>query len=174
MSRPDSSTTSPEHTLKERLREEVRSYLVVSFYLFLCFGALQLYKMAVLRDVGISYLPFGWAVVKALIVGKFMLISQAAGVGMRIGARSPLQRIAVRALLLFVLLVALMVVEELLVARMHGTAFTQTLAEFDERLPELLTLALFLLLVLVPLVAAQEIDRALLRGTLWRILRGRA
>jgi len=168
--------TPPSHelTLKERLREELHSYLRISLYLFLCFGALQLYKLAVLRDVGVGYLPIGWAAVKALIVGKFILIGQAAGVGTRVGARSPLHRIAVRSALLFALLVVLMVVEELVVARVHGRAFAQTIAETDERLPEVLALALFLLLVLVPLVAAQEIDRALGRGTLWRVLRRRA
>lgn len=173
MSHPDPSSPSRASNVKERLREELRSYLRVSLYLFLCFGALQLYKVAVLRDVGIGYLPIGWAAVKALIVGKFMLIGEAAGVGTRIGARSPLHRIVVRAALLFTLLVVLLVAEELLVGRVHGRPFAQTLAEADERLPEVLALALFLLLVLVPLVAAQEIDRALGRGTLWRILRGR-
>jgi hypothetical protein len=171
-----SRPSPPSHglTVKERLREELLSYLVVSLYLFLCFGALQLFKAAVLRDAGIHYLPFGWAAVKALIVGKFMLIGEAAGVGTRVAARSPLQRIAVRAVFLFALLIVLLLVEELIMARVHGKTFAQVLAEYDERLPEVLALAFFLLLVLVPLVAVQEMDRALGRGSLWRVLRGRS
>jgi hypothetical protein len=174
MSTPPSPSPRHEPSVKERLREELYSYLVVSLYLYLCFGAFQLYKLAVLRDVGIDYLPFGWAAAKALIVGKFMLIGDAMGAGTRVGARSPMQRIAVRVALLFALLVVLLLVEELIMGKVHGKAFALAMVELGDRLPELLALAFLLLLVLVPLVAVQEIDRALGRGTLWRTLRGRA
>ena len=51
-----------------------------------CFLAIVLFKMAVLRDAGVAYLPLGLAAAKALILGKFVLIGEAAHVGSRPGA----------------------------------------------------------------------------------------
>ena len=58
-------------------------YALISAYLYVCFGAMMLYKMAILNAEGISYAPYGLAVVKALILGKFMLLGHAARLGDR-------------------------------------------------------------------------------------------
>ena len=52
-------------------------------YLYVCFGAMLLYKMAILHAAGIDYAPYGLAAVKALILGKFMLLGRAARLGDR-------------------------------------------------------------------------------------------
>lgn len=156
--------------VKARLREELHKYLVVSGYLYVCFVAIALFKMAVLRDVGVAFLPFGLAAAKALILGKFVLIGEAAHVGSRVGARTVLQRIVRRVALLFALLIVLVVVEELLVGRFHGQPVAQTLAEYRHRLPEVLAMLLLLLLILVPMVAVTEVSHAMGRGTLRDLL----
>jgi hypothetical protein len=151
---------------RARLREELHKYLVVSGYLYVCFVAIVLFKMAVLRDAGVAYLPLGFAAAKALILGKFVLIGEAAHVGSRVGARTVLQRIVRRVLLLFALLIVLVVVEELLVGWFHGQPVAQTLAEYRHRLPEVLAMLLLLLLILVPIVAVTEVSRAMGPGAL--------
>jgi len=55
---------------------ELRRYALVSAYLYVCFGAILLYKSAILSEAGQHYLPFGVAAVKALILGKFVLIGR--------------------------------------------------------------------------------------------------
>jgi hypothetical protein len=160
------SSSGQASGVKARLREELHKYLVVSGYLYVCFVAIVLFKMAVLRDAGIAYLPLGFAAAKALILGKFLLIGEVAHVGSRVGARTVLQRIVRRVLLLFVLLIVLVVVEELLVGWFHGQSAAQTLAEYRHRLPEVLAMLLLLLLVLVPIVAVTEVSRAMGPGAL--------
>lgn len=152
--------------IKARLHEELRQYLIVSAYLYVCIGAIELFKIAVLRDAGIVYLPLGFAAAKALILGKFLLIGEAARVGSRVGARTVLQRVVRRVALLFALLIVLVVVEELLVGWFHGHPLAQTLAEYRHRLPEVLAMLLLLLLILVPLVAVTEVSRAMGPGAL--------
>ncbi len=166
MARQDSSGSEHGGGAKARLREELRHYLMVSAYLYVCIGAIELFKVAVLRDTGIAYLPLGFAAAKALILGKFLLIGDAAGVGSRVGARTVLQRIVLRVLLLFALLIVLVVVEELLVGWFHGQPVAQTLAEYRHRLPEVLAMLLLLLLILVPIVAVTELSRAMGPGAL--------
>jgi len=157
--------------VKARLREELRHYLFVSAYLYVCIGAIELFKIAVLRDAGIVYLPLGFAAAKALVLGKFLLLGDAAGVGSRVGARTVLQRIVRRVALLFALLIVLVVIEELLVGWFHGHSPAQTLAEYGHRLPEVLAMQLLLLLILVPLIAVIEVNRAMGPGVLRDLLR---
>jgi hypothetical protein len=152
----------------ERLREELRTYAIVAIYLWACFLALTLYKTAVLRAEGVAFLlPFGFAAVKALILGKFLLIGEMIALGSRWHPGKLLLDIPWRTLLAVVLLAALTVVEELLVGWLHGHATAQTLAEFRARSPfELATECLLLALVIAPLVTFRALNLALGPGVL--------
>ena len=149
-----------EASLKERAREELRNYAIVAAYLYVCFGAILLYKTALLREEGVAFLPHGLAAIKALILGKFILIGEAVGVGARVQPRSLFSAIATRTALFFVLLLVLSVVEELVVGRMHGHSFGETIADFRKHAGlEMLATSLLMLLVLIPLIAFKELRR---------------
>jgi len=159
---------------KERLREELRKYLFVSAYLFVCFAVLLLYRSAILRDVGQHFAPFGTALVKALVLGKFLLIGEAVGVGTRLPAGTLARRIVTRTLLLAALLIVLTIIEEVVVGLVHHQPVAQALAEFfGQALPEKLAGCLVMVLVLLPLVAATEFRHAVGAGTLSRLLQSR-
>lgn len=147
-------------SLKERAAEELRNYAIVAAYLYVCLGAILLYKTALLREEGVAFLPHGLAAIKALILGKFILIGEAVGVGSRVQPRSLASAIATRSVLFFVLLIALSVVEELVVGKVHGRSFAATVAEFRAHAGlEMLATSLLMLLVLVPLIAFKELRR---------------
>jgi len=168
---PDPEPHAP--SLKERARHELRDYAIVAAYLFVCFGTIVLYKSALLREAGLNPLPSGIAAIKALILGKFILIGEAAGVGTRIRPRALLLAVAWKSVLFFLMLVVLSVTEELLVGRVHGHSFAQTLAEYEQRsVLELIASCLLLLLVLIPLIAAKEFSSALGPVVLARLLSG--
>lgn len=165
---------APAHTFKERLRAELHKYLIVSTYLCVCFVALELYKASLLNEEGVRYLPVGFAAAKALIIGKFLLIGESARVGQRIAAPTLAHRIVYRVILLFVLVIALSMAEELVAGLLHGHTLAQTLGALQQRsLPELLATSLLILLILVPLVAVAEVNRALGPGVITRLLRSR-
>jgi hypothetical protein len=166
-------TKDAAHGVKERLREEMRKYAIVSVYLYVCLGAVLLYKAALIDASGGHFLLHGIAAAKALILGKFLLIGDAMGVGTRPVARTLLARIAWRTVLLLALLVALTIVEELVVGWVHGHAAGATMAELRARsLPELAAECMLLLLILFPLVATTELNRALGPGRLKAMLFG--
>jgi hypothetical protein len=166
--------SADKQTIKQRLGEELRAYAYISFYLWVCFGALLLYKVSVLRAEDIDILPFGFAAVKALILGKFVLIGQSVKLADRISPDRLLHRIVWKSSRLFLLLVLFTVIEELLVGLVHGHSVAALVVEFTARSP-LQTLApcVVVLLVLVPLVAYQEIDHVLGDGTLRKLLLSR-
>ncbi len=157
--------------IKHRLMEELRRYLLVSAYLYVCFGAILLYKTAILSEAGQHYVPLGVAAVKALVLGKFVLIGEMAGVGSRFGSGGFLPRVARRSLLLLLVLVALTAVEEFVVALIHGRTMGEAASALTGLLrPEPLASTLLMLLILVPLVVVTELSRTLGPGGLRRLV----
>ena len=149
-----------EASLKERARKELRDYAFVAAYLYVCFGAILFYKTALLREEGVAFLPHGLAAVKALVLGKFILIGEAVGIGTRVQPRSLFSAIAARTALFFLLLIVLSVVEELVVGKVHGHSLAETIAEFREHAGlEMFANSLLMLLILVPLIAFRELRR---------------
>jgi hypothetical protein len=160
-----------ERSRSERLREELRAYAIAVLYLYVCLGALLLFKTALLREEGLGTLPIGLAAAKALILGKFVLIGESARLGARREARTLLHLIVRRTLAFLLLLAALSVLEEFVVGWAHGRSFAETLAGYEGRSAlEILATCLLMLLVLVPFIAVGEVGRALGPGALRRLL----
>jgi hypothetical protein len=159
---------------KKRLGHELREYAITALYLYVWLAALLFYKTALLRAEGVAALPLGLAAGKALILGKFVLLGESAGVGSRLGARTLLHRIAWRTLSLLLLVVVLTVLEEFVVGWAHGRSAAQTQAEFETRsVLEMAAKCLLMLLVLVPFVVAKQVSLALGPGELRRTLLSR-
>jgi len=158
---------------KEHLRRELREYAVVAAYLYVCFAALAVYRIGILREEGQHLLLHGVALGKALVLGKFLLLGEAFGLGAWVQARTVLRTIVVKVVLAFLLLVALSVLEEVLLGWVHGRTLAQTLAGYEQHAAvTMLAQCLLLFLVLVPLLAAVEIGRTLGPGVLKATLLG--
>ena len=160
--------------MHERLREELQRYLAISAYLFLAFCALLFLRSELLGRSESALLLLGLAAGKALILGKFILIGEAARIGTRIRARTLLQLIAIRSVLFLLLLVVLTIVEEIIVGRFHGRSVAEVMGEFSARSAEITVRCVVMLMLLLPFVTMTEMDRVLGRGTLLRLLKGPA
>jgi hypothetical protein len=159
--------------MKEKLRDELHKFLLVSAYLYVCLLALLLFKAAVLRDTGVHAFSIGFAAGKALLLAKFVLIGEAIRLGARRNARSLLHLILSRSVMFLLLLVALSVVEEILVGLIFGHDIAHTLADLVSRgIPELLANCLLMLLVLVPLMTIIEVSNVVGKGSVRRFLLG--
>ncbi len=64
-------------SLRERLKQEGREFLIIFLYLALCLTVLLLFKQAILADYQISYLRHGYAIVEALMLSKMIVLGQA-------------------------------------------------------------------------------------------------
>jgi hypothetical protein len=154
-----------------RAKEELREYALLSAYLYVCFGALILYKMAILGAVDISYLPLGLPAIKALVLAKFILLGHAVRLGDRYEKRRLVYVIACKALLYLVLVIVLSAVEEGVVGIIDGRTIAASLAEIGGgKLPQILATSLIMLLVLIPYLAFGELNAVLGEGRLWKML----
>jgi hypothetical protein len=157
-------------TLAQRARRELVEYLAVSAYLFVCFSALLFYKSAILRTEGIESTAFGLALVKALILGKFVLVLQAIKMDERGDKRGILLIDILKTSILFLIfLVALNAVEEIALGYFHGRDVHEVLGEMaGGSLPEAVAVCVLLLLVLIPYFSFRRLASRLGDGVLWK------
>ena len=167
-----SQSSAEKATLVQRARRELYEYLVVSSYLFVCFGALIFYKASILRGEGIEFTVFGLAIVKALILGKFLLLLEALKIGEdKKHARSAVANILTKSLLFSLLLFAMTVVEELIVGHFHGKASREVLREIaGGTWEQAVAVAILLFLILIPFFGYQEIAARLGKCKLSKLL----
>ncbi|MGJ7512181.1 hypothetical protein [Variovorax sp. GT1P44] len=156
------SVTKPKLPAKQRVIDELLEIAVLTAYLFITIAAVNLMKAAVLRDHGIDLGYWGVAIVKALLLAKFVMVGKALKVGEH-NPESPLIWPTLRKAFSFAaLLIVLTVIEEVVVGWIHRRSMGDSLADmFVTRLPEVLAGIFILVLVLIPYFAFQVLTEAL-------------
>ena len=168
-----SQERSSKPTLKERAIEELHTFKVVASYLFACLAVLMFYESTLPGGAEAGVFNLGTAAIKAAILAKFLLLGQALGVGEKTRFTHLGPAIFAKSVQLWLLVIALSVVEELLVGWYHGKSFGATLADYESRsIAHMLAKSLVVLLVLLPLIATKESRLSLAHGVLRRILAG--
>ena len=65
--------TSAKAPLHQRAMHELKELVFISLYLYITLGAVILMKTAALHTQGVEFTPWGIAIVKAVVLAKFML-----------------------------------------------------------------------------------------------------
>jgi len=157
-----SNAMQNKSTLKSRFAAEMKRYALISLYLFVCFGVVLLYEasQSATKEAGLAAVSL--ALVKALVIGKFILIGEALEPGTRISAPTLLHRVAWRTLGMVLVLIVFKFIEELVIGLVHSKTMAELMAEFEaQSWLGLLGPVLLMLLVLIPMMIALELDRAL-------------
>jgi hypothetical protein len=156
-------------TLQQRATHEIKELSILTAYLYLTLGAVIAVKTAVLHTVGIEFAPWGLAIVKALVLAKFILVGDAMKIGE--GHTGPLiWPMLHKAVGFLLLLVILTIIEEAVVGLFHRRSIADSLGDLvGARLEETLAGYLIMLLVLIPYFAFQVLDDALGKGRLVRM-----
>jgi hypothetical protein len=174
ITKPQEATVATEvsakATLRQRAEHELKELAVISAYLYITIGAVILVKAAVLHTEGIAFAPFGIAIVKAVVLGKFVLLGNLVHVGGRNISGALIWPTLRRAFAFLVLLVILTIIEEVVVGLFHHQSIVASLGElFGARLLETLAGYLIMLLVLIPFLAFRVLSEALGQGRLERM-----
>jgi hypothetical protein len=157
-----------------RMAHELKEFAAASLYLYVCIGALLLYKGAVLQAEGISYAPFGLGAIKALILGKFMVMGHALRIGRGFEAKPLIYPILHKSVVFLTVLFALNMAEEAIRGLWHGETLSASVADVGGgTLLQVLAMCLLFFLILLPYFAYREIGRVLGRDTLRQMLLAR-
>jgi hypothetical protein len=161
--------TTTKATLGQRAVHEFKELAILTAYLYVTIGAVILMKAAVLHTAGVSFVPWGIAIVKALVLAKFMLIGRAT-IGERFNDRPLIWPTLHKSLAFLVLLIVLTVIEEVVVGLFHHQSAAASLGELTgAKLYETLASYIIMLLVLIPYIASGVLDEALGEGRLSRM-----
>jgi hypothetical protein len=162
--------TTTRATLGQRAAHELKEIAILTAYLWVTLGAVILMKAAVLHDAGVSFAPWGIAILKALVLAKFMLIGRAMNVGERFHDRPLIWPTLHKSLAFLVLLVVLNIIEEVVVGLFHHQSVAASLGELTgAKLYETIAGILIMLLVLIPYIAWGVLSEALGEGRLARM-----
>ena len=167
----------PQHqasSLRSRVTRELKAYVGLSLYLYVCLGAILLYRAAILGEHRYGVVPYGTGIIKALVLAKFVMLGEAARLGERWRPRRLVVAVLLRSALFLLLLVALSGVEEVVAGLIHGHSAGQALAEdVTGRQWEIAASCLLLWLVLLPYVGLQHLRAAMGREEWRRLVFGR-
>jgi hypothetical protein len=157
-------------TLQKRATSELKEFVILTVYLYITLGAVILLKTATLHSHGIDSALWGVAIVKALLLAKFMLIGRAMKIGEGRTTGPLIWPTLYKALAFLILLVILIILEEIVVGLFHHRSIATSLSELaGPRLEETLAGILIVLLVLIPYFAFHVLDDVLGEGTLRRM-----
>lgn len=157
-------------SLEQKAVEEIRSFVLLAMYFFVCFAAVLYLKFSVLEAAGVSFAPWGFAAIKAVIVAKFVLISRHFEPRLEKETRPLIVPTLYKSLAMLAILVVLMTIEEIVVGYLHGRGMGQSLSELGGGTihQRIATLAV-LLLIFVPFFAFRALSKVLGRGALVRL-----
>ena len=106
-------------SLKGRAVSELKAFILLTIYLYIAFSALILFKAGVMGEAGHSWSHWGLALIKSLLVAKFMLIGRAVHAGERFGDKPLIWQTVYRSLVFVAVVLVLTVIEEAIVALIH-------------------------------------------------------
>ena len=161
--------------LRQRFKDEMQSYVIISLYLWICLSVVLLHHKSLMGADGLTLLFFGSAAIKALILAKFILIGRVIRFEEIIKYKVLWHRILWKSLATLLLLQIFTIFEELVTGLVHGSAIADTIAELMARgWLQWVSPSLVMLLVLIPLIAFEQIDISMGKGSLRRILLSRS
>jgi hypothetical protein len=165
--------TQHEAGLRERFVHEMEQYLLVTIFLFFFFGSFTTYRRLVLAEYEIGYLDYGWALIKALVLGKVILIGELLHVGERFRDRPLLLSTFWKTVSFGLLILAFGVLERVLGALIHHRPIAEEFQLTGHQGYELLARTNLQIVALIPLFAFRELGRVLGEGKLLALfLRG--
>ena len=162
--------TTARVKIAKRAIDELKEFLVIAAYLYVCFTALAYFKAAILQAQGVSFAPFGIAAIKALICAKFMSVGHAIHLGERHKKEALIWPTLRRSFAFLVLLLVLNVLEEVILGYIHHRAVVDSIAAVGGgTMHQLIAASIVVLLILIPFFAFRSLSEVVGERNLLRL-----
>lgn len=162
---------SEKPIFRERFKTELREFVILAAYLYVCFTALAAFKAAILQAEGISFAPWAFAALKALLCAKFLLVGRMFGIGDGLASKHPLILSTLYKSVTFLIVLGLLtLLEEILMGYLHGESVAHSLAGMGGgTLWQFIATSVILLLILIPWFAFRALGEVIGDETLVRL-----
>jgi hypothetical protein len=146
--------------LKERARHELRSYIIISAYVWVIISLLRLHEELIAETYHFSIHSQGRAIVTALILGKVVLLAEALQLGSYLGKRLPALAIVIRSVLFAAAILCFHAAEEATFVLWDGGTLASAVQGLSpEVIKRSIILALIMTIALVPYFLIKEIEK---------------
>jgi hypothetical protein len=156
-----STVIAQKSDIWQRLGHEMKKYVAIVLYLAFFFGSVVNYERLVLAGYHIGYTEFGVAIVKALVLGKVILIGEALHVGERFRGRALWLPVLWKTFVFSLFIAAFVVVEHLVGAAVHHRTLAEEFQFVTQHRDIVLARIQLETVALVPLFAFMELGRVL-------------
>lgn len=159
---------------KRKIGRELAEYWINFAYLFVFFGVFTMYRRLVLAEYKISYLHYGYALFKALVLAKVVMIGDFLGLARRLRDKPLIVTTLYKALVFAVWVVFFNAVERVVDGLVHGKGLAGGFHGAGGNLYELLAGVLVVFFAFIPFFAFKELGRVLgKRRIAWLFFRNR-
>ncbi|MEA2780514.1 MAG: hypothetical protein QOK29_2058 [Rhodospirillaceae bacterium] len=165
------TTNMPSKTgVRAKAAKELKELIVLTLYLYVAFAALIFYKSAVLRGVGIGWMPWGLAAIKAVLVAKFVLIGSALRIGERYQTKPLIWPTLYKSVVFLAVVLILTVIEEAFVGLLHGRTMRDSISAIGGGTPEQLVATLVIVFfIFFPYFAIRSLGEVMGEKALFRL-----
>jgi hypothetical protein len=153
---------APKRSLKERAVEELRTYWVITLYLWLFLASFTAYRRLILDEIGQPHVPYGIALIEALVIAKVVLVGRVFGFSRRFEDQRLIVPVVYKSIIFGLLVVAFSVLEHLVMGWVHGRGALGGLREFATvGAYEIAARLLAMVVAFVPFFAFYELGRVM-------------
>ena len=159
---------------KKRVIDELRKLSITVTYIWILLSVFALYREMILAQYDINYTTkFGFALINALILAKFMWLGEILQAGKRAAGRALLYSTLCNSAIFTVILMICHFLEDTLLKLWHGQSMAESFSETVKDPRDMIATALLVFVVLVPfffakgliqILGTDEIKRLLLRS----------
>ena len=163
--------------IKERAISGLRRFAEIVVYLWLLLSALEMHRVAVLREANetsISGYRFGFAAINALVLGKFILIAQDLHLGERVKEKRMASSALFKSAVFALMLICLHVLEEIIVGVIHGKSVAASVPQIGGGgLEGMVVMGIVGFVALIPFFLYTEMQRAVGKDELHSLMFGK-
>jgi hypothetical protein len=149
-----------KRTLKERARDETKTFLLMFIYLWLIFGMFALHESVVLEKQGVDYQSHGFAFINALVLGKVMLLAEGLHLGRRFETKAPYYTILMKSVLFALAFLCFHVLEHVAIGLWNGEVVSDSIPSIGAGgLAGAVIVSAIMAIALIPYFAFKEIEK---------------
>jgi hypothetical protein len=153
--------------VKQRLERETREYLATAAFFTVFAVSLTTYRKLVLAEYHVGYYAYGWAVVKALILAKVVLIGEAMHLGKRMHDVPLIVSTILQSLVYGILNAIFVLAEHVVKALLHHQPIASELQFSGGQGYEMLARVQLMFVIFIPFFALRELSLEVGEGELF-------
>lgn len=152
--------SSDKKSLKSKIADELKTLLVLTLYFAVFFVALNYFKFSILQKVNVAYDYFGLSLIRAVVCAKFMMVGKTL-YPIKVTPNKPLVwHIINRSLVYLLIVIGLNIIEEMLVAKIHGEHIWNSIVGIQAgTINQFFALAILYWIVLIPYVTYSAVSQ---------------